>query len=160
VSEPEAKPDLKKQGDAVYAVVAFLLPFFPTVANQVFPGGKLQGKGDDFWFVYISTLPLSVALTLIGVMWVREWGDDDTTRAWITVAILVASAFVGWGFGSTQDLKFFEGVHGPPIVYLAALVGYILATYAILYGAALYVAAIIASGWATHWLDTKLPKDL
>jgi hypothetical protein len=160
MTDETGKPDLGKQGDLIYGLITFVVNLFPAIAEAIFPGGKMEDKGADFLFVYISTLPLSLALTAIGLMWMREWGDSDQARALASVAILTVSAVIGWGFGTAQDLAFFEGVHGNAFVWIAYLVAYILGTYLVLYGPALWIAAMIASMWAAHWLNTKLPEDL
>jgi hypothetical protein len=158
-SGSSSSADLEHAGDAVYAVITIVLAFFPSVAYQILPGGQLNGKTEDFLFVFIATLPLSVALTAIGLVLVREVGDPGE-RPWICLAILVGSAVVGWGLGTTQeDVQFFQGIHGPPLAYIAATVFYIFVTYAVLYGGALFVAAFVASGWAVYWLHNKLPSD-
>jgi hypothetical protein len=152
--------ELAQHGDAFYAVVTFVLTLFPSIAFAIFPGGEMQGKTEDFFFVYIATLPLSVAFTAIFLMLGRQWFDTDQERLIAAVAILTGSAILGWGFGSAQDLQFFEGMHGPPIAWIVALVGYILMTYAILYGVPLFLAGIAAAGWAAYYLHRRLPREL
>lgn len=151
--------DLEAQGDLIFWGVTLLISFVPAIGYELVPGGQFEDKGALFWTVYLTTLPWAGSLTVIFLMLRRKWLDNNPERAVAAAALLIGSAVLGWGFGSTQaDLQFLSQVHGNGWAMLAQIVVYVVGTYAYLYGTVLWLAGIVAGGWAAHWLDQKLPK--
>lgn len=152
-------PDLDELGDLIFWAVALLASFVPAIAYQLVPGGQLEDKQTLFFVVYLTTLPWSGSLTLIFLMYKRKWMDTDQERAWTAAGLLIGSATLGWGFGSTQaDLQFLSQVHGNVPTIVLQVVAYIIATYAYIYGIVLWLGGIATGAWAAYWLHRKLPK--
>jgi hypothetical protein len=143
-------------GDWLFVVLALVLNLVPSLAYQIAPGGEVGDKQELFITVYLITLPLSVALTAIIFIWLREpFGEQGNFVA--SCVILLISGYIGLKLGTRElDEAVFSKVNGHPVVVLFAAAFYILFSYAIYYGVALFLSAVAVSSVAGLWLHERL----
>ena len=147
----------KQLGAGLFALFALLCNIVPSFARVVAPTGEVGDQGEAFIAIYFRTLPLSIALTLIVFIWLKEELDSDRDRLVASAVILVVSGFIGLGLGTNQvDQEVFSRIHGPGWVVLFEAAAYVIFSYAIYYGWALFVCAIGASLFAGYWLHEKI----
>jgi len=154
---PSSQLEEPKWWGLYFGFAAFVAQFFPSVAYQIDPQGKLEDKDQTFWAVYFRTLPLSLAVTA-SILIVRRRVVTGPNERWAWPAvILIASGIWGLGVGlSVEDQKFFSQVHGPFYVVLLEVAGYVLLSYLVYYGPWLFVASLAASASAAAWIHKKL----
>jgi hypothetical protein len=144
-------------GAGLFALFTIGCNFFPSLARALFPTGEVGDQNEFFLGVYLKTLPLSVALTAIAFIWLKEEFDNPRQRFWCSVGILVVAGFVGLSLGSLQvEESMFSKIHGPAPVVAVGMALYFLAGYAVAYGLPLFIAAIAASAVAGLWLHEKI----
>jgi hypothetical protein len=144
-------------GKRLYGVATFLATFAPAVGYAWMPGGELKDAKETFFSVYLATLPLSLALTAVILLYKRHALESDTQRLWASCAILIASGVIGIGIGSSQtDEAAFSGLHGPLPYMVVAVAVYVIFSYAAYYGLVLFIAAAATSWVAALWVNEKL----
>ena len=144
-------------GAGLFIAFALLCNLVPSFARAVAPTGEVGDQGEAFFAIYFRTLPLSIALTLIVFIWLKGALDTDRERLVASAVILVISGVIGLGLGTTQvDQEFFSRVHGPGWVVLFEVAAYVILSYAIYYGWALFLCAIGASLFAGLWMHERL----
>jgi hypothetical protein len=156
--EPNKGLTASELGTGIYFLVAIVCNIFPTLARQLFPGGEIPDDGQTaFLTIYLTTLPLSLALTAVIFIWLKQEFDTDQERLFISAVIMIVSGIVGLGLGtSLADQEFLSQVHGPGWAMLAQVVAYVLFSYALFYGWALFIAAFVTSAIAGFWLHEKV----
>lgn len=147
----------KEIWSGAYAIATAIANVFPSVAFELVPGGKLEGKSITFVLVYLQTLPLSVAVTGVVLIFARELFDSDQERFAAACGLVIVSSVIGIGLGSSQaDLEFLSQVRGNLFAVLVEVAAYALAAYAVVYGFVLWVAGVIAGTVAGLWVHEKL----
>jgi hypothetical protein len=158
MKEHRESPGGDELSDGVFLIIALLGNLVPSLAFLIAPGGEVGDKQEVFLTIYLTTLPLSLALTGIAFIWFRGLFESDRERALASAAIMLVSGFVGLNFGASQaDQELLSKVHGPPYFVIPVCAVYILLSYAIYYGAALFFSAFLVSLVVGLWLHEKLP---
>jgi hypothetical protein len=143
-------------GAGLFTVITVACNIVPSLAYKLAPGGKIDDQTETFLAIYLKTLPLSIALTAVVFIWLKQMGSPRERLAGSCVILLI-SGFFGLTFGTSQlDEQLFSRLHGPPEVMLAGAAFYMLFSYAIYYGAALFAAAVAVSFTVGLWLHEKV----
>ncbi len=160
MAESRENPNAEDVSNWVFLAVAIGCNFIPSLAFQIAPGGEVGEKEELFLKIYLITLPLSLAMTGIIFIWLRNLFESDRQRLAASAGLLVVSGLFGLGFGTSQvDQELFAKVHGPPEVVLFAFGAYILFSYAVYYGWALFISSVAVSFAVGLWLHEKLPDS-
>jgi hypothetical protein len=159
--EPEEASD--SIGDLVHFAVIFALSFAPATVATLFPEGALEDKNQAFLLVYLVTLPLAAAATLVFIGLANDWfgaGDGVKPLVWIALIIfctsLLATGTAPTMPGSSDVVTSYADAANQvahPIGKLFAVVLYAIFAYASIYGWPLFIAGILVGGYVGYLLD-------
>jgi hypothetical protein len=160
-AKPETPAD-ESLANLVHVVVlaALYLGAAPLLALNAIPSDVLENRQDLFLFIYVLTLPLAGAVSIVYVGIQRKLFGNEQQQLFACAGILLGGQLIGGALGyAVPDLTTLTWLKGPPLAMAFQLIAFTLCGYWILYGFGLFAASVIVGLYAGYLAHTRwLPK--